>query len=148
MKFLLTGRFFKLRNEALLDAEMGLKEYSYIFALAYHDLLLSEQTRREIFSDGNALSPEASIMLKDCLARQLEAIPQAQGEGFGRGGLEVELKNMTDDPGRLLWQDGLPDAIQASIIPHRDQLDQFFCKATAGLEMEQDARRALWVAIE
>ncbi|MCP4291616.1 MAG: hypothetical protein GY780_07250 [bacterium] len=142
------GRFFKLRNETLLEAEMGLREYSYIFALAYHDLLLSKQTRQEIFSDGSALSPEASIMLKDCLARQLEVRSQMQGDRFDNEELEIELKKMTDDPGRLLWQDGPPAAIQASILPYREQLDQFFCKATAGLEMEQDARRALWIAIE
>ena len=46
------ARFFELRNKALLAAEMGLDEYSYIFAVAYHDLLLTPQTLNEIFSDG------------------------------------------------------------------------------------------------
>ena len=54
------ARFFELRNQALLVASMGLEEYSYIYALAYHDRLRSEETRAEIFSDGDALSPEAS----------------------------------------------------------------------------------------
>jgi hypothetical protein len=37
------ARFFELRNDALLSASMGLQEYSYIYATAYHNLLLSEQ---------------------------------------------------------------------------------------------------------
>ena len=53
---------------------MGLSEYSYIYAVTYHDRLLSEQTRNEIFSDGAALSPEASILLRGCLTRQLKAM--------------------------------------------------------------------------
>lgn len=142
------ARFFEQRNNALLDASMGLQEYSYIYAAAYHDILLSENTRNEIFSDGNALSPEASIMLRGCLARQLEPMAYADGESAQRGALEAELKMLEGDPARLIWQDGLPDAVRASVTPYRDQLDRAFCGATAGLEMEQDARRAIRVALE
>ena len=142
------ARFFELRNDALLSASMGFQEYSYIYATAYHDLLLSKQTRREIFSDGDALSPDASTMLRGCLARQLEAMRVGDGEESHRGVLEAELKMMENDPSRLIWQDGLPDAVLASISPYRDRLDQLFCSATAGLEMESNARRALWIAIE
>jgi hypothetical protein len=141
------ARFFEQRNNALLEASMGLQEYSYIYAAAYHDILLSENTRNEIFSDGDALSPEASIMLRECLARQLEAMGHADGDSAQRGALEAELKMMEGDPARLVWQDGLPDAVRASITPYRDQLDRTFCGAAAGLEMEQDARRAIWVAL-
>ena len=141
------ARFFEQRNNALLAASMGLQEYSYIYAAAYHDLLLSENTRNEIFSDGDALSPEASIMLRGCLSRQLEAMGHADVETPQRGMLEAELKMMEGDPSRLIWQDGLPIAIRASVFPYRDQLDRTFCGATAGLEMERGARRAIWVAL-
>lgn len=142
------ARFFERRNEALLETSMGLQEYSYIYAAAYHDLLLSEQTRQEIFSDGNALSPEASIILQGCLTRQLEGMGPADTENSRRLVLESELKKMEEDSSRLVWQDGLPDAVQASVIPFREQLDRMFCGATAGLEMERSARRALQVALE
>jgi len=141
------ARFFNQRNNALLDASMGLQEYSYIYAAAYHEFLLSENTRNEIFSDGNALSPEASIMLVGCLSRQLEAMGHAEGESAQHGALEAELKMMNGDPARLIWQDGLPDAVRESVTPYRDQLDRSFCGATAGLEMDRDARRAIWVAL-
>ena len=142
------ARFFELRNDALLAASMGLQEYSYIYAAAYHDLLLSSQTRNEIFSNGNALSPEASKLLRGCLARQLEGVRQTDGETPHLGALEAELKMMEDDPSRLIWQDGLPNTVRATIMPYRQRLDLVFCGATAGLEMEQNARRALRVALE
>jgi hypothetical protein len=142
------ARFFELRNDQLLAASMGLQEYSYIYAVAYHDLLLSETTLNEIFSDGKALSPEASNMLRGCLTRQLEATVKAGGEVPIRRALEAEGKKMEEDSTRLVWQDDLPDAVLASVLPYRDQLDKTFCGATAGLEMEREARRALWIAIE
>jgi hypothetical protein len=142
------ARFFEKRNDALLAASMGLEEYSYIYALAYHDHLLSRQTRNEIFSDGDALSPEASIQLKGCLTRQLEAVSQADTKNPGRAALEAELKKLEGDTSRLIWQDGLPEAIRNSVMPYRDQIDRLFCRATAGLEMERDSNRALRLALE
>ncbi len=141
------ARFFELRNDALLAASMGLQEYAYIYAVTYHDRLLSEQTRNEIFSNGEALSPEASEMLWGCLARQLAGVPQ---DTMARDHemLTGEIEKMESDPSRLLWQQGLPDAVRASVAPYRDRLDGLFCGATAGLEMERGARRALWIAIE
>lgn len=142
------ARFFERRNDALLAASMGLQEYAYIYAVAYHDLLLSEQTRNEIFSDGEALSPEASKLLRGCLTRQFEAGVQSGDLQPPRVDLEAELEKLEDEPARLIWQDGLPAAIQTCVMPYRERLDGVFCGATAGLEMEQGARRALRIALE
>jgi hypothetical protein len=53
---------------------MGLEEYSFIHAVGYHDQILSERTRAEISSDGDALSSKTSAMLRGCLERQVEAM--------------------------------------------------------------------------
>jgi hypothetical protein len=142
------ARFFESRNEALLAASMGLQEYAYIYAVAYHDQLLSDLTRQEIFSDGEALSPEASGLLRGCLLRQLESVESSHGLNPGSSALAAEAGAMADDPGRLLWQDSLPPAIAESVHPYCDQLDPLFCGATAGLEMERTAGRAVRVALE
>lgn len=142
------ARYFELRNDALLAASMGLEEYAYIYGVAYHGQLLSRQTRDEIFSDGDAVSPEAAALLRDCLTRQLAAAPRSGSEGTYVAVLEAELESMAGDPQRLVWQDGLPEAVSAGIRPYRERLDRLFCGATAGLEMERDARRALRLALE
>jgi len=142
------ARYFELRNDALLAASMGLQEYRYIYAVAYHDLLLAESTRNEIFSDDVPLSPKASEMLRQCLTRQLEDLQQSGDESPRTTEVHAELEKMEDDPARLIWQDRLPDAIHASATPYREALDRLFCPATAGLEMERSSRRAIAVALE
>ena len=136
--------FFEKRNKALLEAGMGLEEYAYIYAAAYRHQLLSPATRAEIFSDGDALSPETAVLLQRCLARQWEAMSQ----GEGRSAVAAERQLMAADPGRLLWQDGLPGALAAALEPHREELEGLFCGATAGLEMERSAKRAIALALE
>ena len=135
------GEFFELRNEALLAASMSLQEYVYIYAVAYHDTLLSPETRAEIFSNDEALSPEAADLLRGCLERQATAMEE-------KAALEAEIAAMANDPGRLIWQDSLPDAVVASVAPYRARLDQVFCPATAGLEMESTSGRAIRIALE
>lgn len=142
------ARFFERRNHALLAALMGLEEYSYIYAVAYHDLLLAEATRSEIFSGGSALSPEAAEMLRGCLDRQLDAVWRDGGADQHAATLAAELAQMEEDPSRLIWQDGLPAAVAAGIAPYRERLDRVFCAATAGLEMDRSSRRALVLALE
>ena len=142
------ARFFEARNAALLDANMSMEEYAYIYAVSYHDHLLSPETRNEIFSDGQALSPETSQMLKECMARQLEALRLVDVEGAQGQAVEMELQRMDTDPSWLVWQDGLPASIGASLTPYRERLDHLFCGAAAGLEMERSARRALRTALE
>ena len=50
--------------------------------------------------------------------------------------MEAEILEMEDNPFRLLWEEGLPEAIHESVLPYRDRLDPLFCSATAGLEMD------------
>lgn len=139
------ARYFELRNDALLYVNMGLEEYSYIYAMAYHDELLSDHTRDQIFSNGDALSEEASAMLADCIRRQLSTMDPTDPR---RPEIQQELARMDSDPWRLAWQDGLSASIGGSIDPYRDRLGDLFCSATAGLEMERGARRAIWLALE
>jgi len=142
------ARFLEMRNRALLAARMSLEEYSYIYALAYHERLLSPETRAEIFSNGEALSPEASKMLARCLAREATSAEHGAVDPSRAAALEAELERMSAaERPRLIWQDGIPDAIRADLAPYRDRLDRLFCPATAGLEMEGSAGRALRIAL-
>ncbi|MCP4570780.1 MAG: hypothetical protein GY838_00350 [bacterium] len=142
------ANYFEKRNTGLLAASMGLEEYSYIYAVAYHDQLLSEGTRGEIFSNGEAVSPEAAERLSGCLARQLQVGGRPVADDPRHGALADEVQRMEDDSTRLVWQDGLPATLQASVAPYRERLDAVFCSATAGLEMERSANRALRLALE
>lgn len=136
----LIGEFFDQRNSALLDAGMGLGEYTYIFAAAYRDQLHDEATRRELFFEGG-ISPEVTAALRAVLSNQLaeSAEPSAK--------LERDIRLMTHDPQLLPWADGLPEPLERSLAPYRERLDAAYCNATAGMALDQGSRRAMIIAL-
>ena len=139
----LVGEFFEQRNQALLEAEMGLGEYAYIFALSYRDRLL-EEPHHELFLEGG-LSPDVLELLRAALSRQFAASDAAADL---RPLLERELRVLRDDPRRLPWAEQPPPVIEQSLSPFRDQLDRAYCGATAGIDMDLDSRRAMMLALD
>jgi hypothetical protein len=136
------GEFFEQRNKALLEAEMGLGEYTYIFALSYRDRL--EAPGDELFFEGG-LSPDVLAVLRAALSAQLTAstgIADAE-----RRLLEQEIRASQDDPQRLPWAEQLPPAIEESLLSFRGRLDRAYCSATAGIDMDPDSRRAMIIAL-
>ncbi len=125
------------RNQALLDAEMGLGEYTYIFVLAYYvDLGFSPS---EGLGEIEHLQFEAREALLEILRNQLKAA-EAEFQGAEKApqvlALEEEIARMERDSGYLPWQDGLPPPIVASIEPYRQQLDDLYCAVTASIELD------------
>ena len=137
------GKFFEQRNNALLEAEMGLGEYTYIFALSYRNQLL-EGTGHELFFDGG-LSPDVLAVLRAALSNQLALSTGSDNEP---GPLEREIRALQEDSKRLPWSERLPPAIEESQRPFRDQLDRAYCGATAGIDMDPDSRRAMIIALD
>ncbi len=135
------GEFFEHRNQALLDAGMGLGEYCYIFAIAYRRQLAGPP-EYELFFDGD-LSPDVLSTLRAALSNQLRLVQTDDGT---RDALERELRALHDGPPRLPWSEQLPRPIEQSLAPLRQQLDEGYCSATAGIEMDPDSRRAMAIA--
>jgi hypothetical protein len=141
------GEFFEQRNRSLLEVQMGLGEYSYIFMMAYRDQLLDEAIHDELFSEGGPLAPEVQATLRTMLTHQLERLTADGGADDARQRFEDEIEAMAQDTSRLPWQDGLPAAIETALAPHQEQLDEAFCKSTAGIALDQSSRRALIIAL-
>jgi hypothetical protein len=136
------GEFFEQRNKGLLEVEMGLGEYTYIFALSYRGRL--EDPGDELFFEGG-LSPDVLAALRAMLSTQLAAsagISEAQ-----RHRLEQEVLALEQDARRLPWAERLPTAIEESLLPFRDRLDRAYCSSTAGIDMDPDSRRAMIIAL-
>jgi hypothetical protein len=143
----LIGRFFKQRNLALLEAGIGLGEYSYIYALAYLEQLLDESIEEPLFAQGGPISPEACEVLRAILAHQVDSLGEGADTDTRRRELDAEILAMERDPQRPPWRNGLPQAVEASLEPYREQLDAAFCLSNAGIEMDPDSRRALYIAL-
>lgn len=78
-------------------------------------------------------------MLENQLEKLKEMAPsETQSEWQAR--LEAEIQAMEDDRFRLPWQDGLPDAIETSLAPFRDRLEQSYNPMTNPFELTIEQR--------
>ncbi|MGD9346589.1 MAG: hypothetical protein PVH84_12040 [Candidatus Aminicenantes bacterium] len=159
-----TAEFIKTRNEALLEAGMGLGEYYYIYSIAYYswlekspedgpDFQISGPDENQDFGywaheDSKEMRRERMLrrlnrMLLPMLRNQLAKL-EAEGGGETteewRRSLEGEIEAMKEDRERLPWQDGLPEVTEASLRPYRGRLEASYNPMTNPLEMMIEQR--------
>ena len=125
------------RNGALLEAGMGLGEYSYIYVLAYSDQLSS------LFNEPgqeNLFKPRTRRELTQILRNQHAALEAQRHEGeYEELSLTVreEIAALEKGSHAFPWQGGLPPFIETSFAPYEDQLDDLFCDASVRFELQQ-----------
>jgi len=157
----LIAEFYTSRNQALLDAEMGLGEYYFIYVVSYYSWLGKSpgdgleynlvdeddekrgvywrRRRNEDLEDRQddvlkQLHRQILPMLKNQLAK-LTRIDVSPIRDPWRETLAAEIEAMEADRLRLLWQDGLPDVLEASLKPFRARLEVTYSKVLNALEM-------------
>jgi hypothetical protein len=128
------GRFYEIRNQSLLDAGMGLGEFTYIFAVAYRDQQLNPPESNQLFGP-TATNLRVRKALLSMLESQL-AILRSEGGGEAEiAALEAEISAMQADRNRIPWQDEIPPAITGAFARYRAELDELYCPAMAPLEL-------------
>jgi hypothetical protein len=156
--------FFKSRNRALLDNDMGLGEYYYIYVVAYYSWLgkspedgppfkLAGRDEEDDFWDED--EEELLEMRRDRIRRRMHRLilPMLhnQLERLNAGNmtqvsdkwqetLEAEIKAMDADRYRLPWQDSLPEVLEISLSPFRERLEASYGKMTNALEVAFEQR--------
>ena len=133
------GRFFQARNEALLREEMGLGEYTYIYAMVYGDKLIEQHTEGETTFSAVNVSSRVRKLLAAMLSRQLE-LARGGGDDSWTATLEAEVLRLDGPLPGIPWTDRLPLALEASIEPYRDQLDDLFCAMAIGMETTRNRK--------
>ncbi len=129
----LLGKFYEARNQSLLDSGMGLGEFTYLFVVAYRDQMLGEPDEFSLFGPTIANRRVRQALLA-MLENQRAALLEAGGDP-DTVLLDAEIAAMKSDEARFPWQDGLPPAIVDALDPYRESLDEFYCPATAPLEL-------------
>jgi hypothetical protein len=151
------AELLKNRNQALLDKGMGIGEYYYIYVIAYYswlkkspedgpDVQLVEYEERRDYRDRKEfLEMRREVMLKrvnrqvlPMLSNQLKKLVESDKSGAQakwRKKLEAELKAMESDRARILWQEGLPSALEASLRPFKERLEASYSIMTNSLEI-------------
>jgi hypothetical protein len=129
------GEIEKARNRALVEADMSLGEYAYLYVVAYHDQLVDPEIGTHLFGS-SAANGRVRAELRETLRRQLagvESEPDKSGEFVNQ--LAAEVAALENDPDRIPWQDGVPERIAESFTPYRDRLDAAYSPAGAELEL-------------
>jgi len=157
--------FLTARNEAMLEAEMGLGEYYYTYAVVYYSWLGKSpadgppfrlvgsndddddhdqdefevrERRRE------ATLKELNEQLLPVLRNQLEAFDRAgpvERTASWRSALEAEIAAMEADRYRLPWIDGLPPVLADSLEPFRERLEANYSEMCNALEFAMQNHR-------
>jgi hypothetical protein len=138
----LIGEFYETRNRALLDAGMGLGEYTYLYVLAYRKQILNPDRELQLFGP-EVVNPRVQAALRSMLEHQLVAATETGADREIEVALEHEIQAMTTDPKRIPWQDGMPAALTDDLAPYRERLDDAFCGASAPLELLINEKRFL-----
>ena len=157
----LIAEFYSRRNQALLDAEMGLGEYYFIYVVSYYSWLckspgdgleyhLVDETEEERGVYWRRRRSENLDDRQDDVLKQLhrQILPMLKNQEAKLTRIDVspirdpwqetlaaEIKAMEADRFRLLWQDGLPDVLEASLKAFRGRLDASYSKMLNALEM-------------
>jgi hypothetical protein len=151
------GDFFNARDQALLEANMGMGEYSYIYCVAYYSWLKhkpsdgpatashlkTQQDRGEFRVMGPRVLSRVRGELTEMLEHQLAALPPG-APGPAQQALKKEIDAMRDSFDRLPWQDGVPDAIAASLQPYRERLEAAYNPSTNPFELARTTQRGKW----
>lgn len=154
--------FLQRRNEALLEAEIGLGEYYYIYSLAYYAWLEKSPAdgppfklvgdHGDVLDEGCLDRDEPEVrdyrtrLARTSLNRVLLPVLRNQlsdltGDVVDAGlrawseTLSAEIAALEADPYRLPWQDGLPEVIESSLRPYRDRLEDSYGPMCNALEV-------------
>lgn len=157
--------FYKVRAQALMDANMGIGEYYYIYVIAYFSWLekpLLDGPDFQIREDDQGYrfreweDEEAQEIRQDMTIRWLHRITlpmlknqyeklseadRSRIQGQWRRALEAEIKAMEGNRYRMVWEDGLPDVLISSLAPFRHQLEASYSPLTNSLEVAFERRQ-------
>ena len=147
--------FARARNESLLSVGMGFGEYTWIYWLTYdawlgnpadastlHDIMVERTTfdGSVQFHFGGGMEPERITwrLRRDVTAmlQNLDEDLAADSELSGmRELVNAELKAIEADPGRIPWEDGLPEEFAVGLEPYRERLEATYSPATNPFEL-------------
>ena len=135
--------FMDARNQALLDMEMGIGEYMYIYLASYGPQLANEHNSRYAEQEDAFISQRARDEYIQILRNQLDALDLAGPETSYpqlKAALNGEVDRLKDSLETSPWPDGPPPATRESLMPYQPQIDELYCEGVVRVELLQKNR--------
>ncbi len=131
------------RNQALLDAEMGLGEYTYIYVMAYcTGPATGEDEQRSL---NKALSRRVRRAMIGMVERQRALLAAQEAGAEQLALLDGEIEALHSDDRRRPWQNGLPALIADSLQPEREELARLACPLASDFALGRTERHGLTI---
>lgn len=131
------------RNQALLDEEMGLGEYLYIYLTTYGEQLNRESASEFSNTEEAYVSERARKEYAQILANQLLALETAELQSDYPelvAALRAEIEALSDGSHTSPWPKGPVDEARASLTPYLQHLDKLYCSGIVKIELLQKNR--------
>jgi len=134
------GDYVSKRNEVLLANEMGLGEYTWIYVITYHAWLGRPRARLFATADRPGIYDQrVDRQIGEMVARHV-----ARGATVDRDEWQAEADAFATDPTRIVFHDGLPPALAASLEPYRQEMVALDCPAAGELEVVLTIDTGAW----
>jgi hypothetical protein len=139
------GRFTAARNRVLMENDMGLGEYTWIYVLAYHSWL--GYPAGTTFDQDDEPRAELSRMERRVIRRLMnnhvaalkEAGLTAQAEQW-----EAEVLRLERSERSVPFAGGeLPVGLRSAFAPHQERLEALYCAESAGFELNTIKKKGL-----
>ena len=135
--------FSTTRNQALLNEDMGLGEYLYIYLTTYGEQLANEPTSsfsdmEEAYISDRARKEFAQILTNQLLALQSSELNTTDPD-LERN-LESEIEALKDGSHSSPWPNGPVGKARESLAPYQQQLGGLYCSGIVKIELLQKNR--------
>lgn len=137
------GKFTELRNEALLNQEMNLGEYAWIYVLVYNSWLAHPPN--ESFEEGETgvySRPERRV-LATMLDQHADDLAETGRLADSRLWRTEAERVMERGAGAPFSGAHLPLKIRAELEPYREKLEDLYCPDSASFEWSQVKKKGL-----
>ena len=136
-------KFSTNRNQALLNEEMGIGEYLYIYLTGYGEQLAKESTStfsnmEEAYVSERARKEFVQILSNQQLALQASGL-QSTYPGLDSE-LDTEIKALKDGSHSAPWPNGPIGKARESLVPYQSQIVGLFCSGIVKIELLQKNR--------
>ena len=137
------GEVMELRNEALMEQEMGMGEYTWIYVLAYNSWLSYEpNTGIEKTGGGNFNVRERSL---------IEDLLMAHADALANAGRFEEVEVWRKEVEKMDWSDSgipfegiaLPREITMVLEAYRSRLEEAYCPPMSEFDLGQIKKKGL-----
>jgi len=131
------------RNRSLIDEEMGLGEYLYIYLTVYGTQLAKESVSDFSNTEEAYVSERARGEYRQILANQLLALEAGELESNHAelvADLREEIKALDDGSHTSPWPNGPVGKTRLSLAPYLQHLDNLYCSGIVKIELLQKNR--------